>query len=341
MLLLKVAICDDVHNEREKIKTALKIYEEAHPEICFDTDEYHTSLDILHALEKEKIYDVALLDICMPGILGTNVAEEMLAKTPDTSVIFLTTSDEYAVEAFAMNATHYLLKPFTQKQFDAAIDRAARKMPGEALLSLSCVDGIYRVRISEVVSIESQGHYLLYHLSSGETLRQRGKLVQIYDELQGRPEFIRIGASYIVNLIFVRKVSANTVELSNGKIPVPRRSSGEVRRAYMDFCRRRCNERAVPDSGIASHGIVPCDCHLSYARMSLRKKKIYALQLPVYRQLSLHGRVRICGRRDTRHHHVCRNCRMPVSFFLPCLAGMLFQEVLFVSYLFLPLFRPG
>ena len=238
MLLFNVAICDDIQNELEDIKTALRTYGETHPEICFNMDEYHTALDILNVVEKEKTYDIALLDICMPGILGTDVAKEMLAKASDSNIIFLTTSDEYAVEAFAMNATHYLLKPFTQEQFDAAIERAVAKMPKEILLSLTCVDGIYRVRTSEIVTIESQGHYLLFHLSSGKTLRQRGKLTQMYEELKKYPEFIRIGASYIANFIFVRKVSANIIELSNRKIPIPRRSSVEVQRAYIDFCRK-------------------------------------------------------------------------------------------------------
>lgn len=204
MLLLNVAICDDIQNE----------------------------------LEKEKTYDIALLDICMPGSLGTDIAREMLAKASGTNIIFLTTSDEYAVEAFAINATHYLLKPFTQEQFDAALERAVAKMPKEILLSLTCVDGIYRVRISEIIFIESQGHYLLFHLSSGKTLKQRGKMTEMYEKLKKYPEFIRIGASYIANLIFVRKVSASIIELSNGKIPIPRRSSMEVQRAYMDFCRK-------------------------------------------------------------------------------------------------------
>lgn len=239
MLLLKVAICDDMQNELEKIKTALRAYEQAHPELCFDVDEYHTALDILNAVEKEKTYDIALLDICMPGVLGTDIAKEMLAKAPDTNIIFLTISDEYAVEAFAMNATHYLLKPFTQEQFDAALERAVAKVPEEIVLSLTCVDGMYRVRASEIVFIESQRHYLLFHLSGGKTLRQRGKLAQMYEELQEYPEFIRVGASYIANLIFVRKVSASIIELSNGKIPIPRRSSVEVQRAYVDFCRKQ------------------------------------------------------------------------------------------------------
>lgn len=221
------------------MKTALDAYEKAHPGIYFAVDEYQSALTILNAVKNEKTYDIALLDICMPGILGTDVAQEVLAKAPDTNIIFLTTSDEYAVDAFALNATHYLLKPFTQEKFDAAMDRAVEKMPEETVLFLACVDGMYRVRVSEVVSAESQGHYLFYHLTSGKTIKQRGKLTQIYEDLQKYPEFIRVGVSYVVNLMFVRGISGNILEMYNGtKIPIPRRNVAEVQKAYMDFCRR-------------------------------------------------------------------------------------------------------
>lgn len=136
MVLLKVAVCDDIEKELEKMKTALDAYEKAHPGIYFAVDEYQSALTILNAVKNEKTYDIALLDICMPGILGTDVAQEVLAKAPDTNIIFLTTSDEYAVDAFALNATHYLLKPFTQEKFDAAMDRAVEKCRRKRCFSL-------------------------------------------------------------------------------------------------------------------------------------------------------------------------------------------------------------
>lgn len=239
MPVIKVAICDDIPKELERISNALDFYAKTHPVLHFEADKYSAAMDILNVVEKEKTYDIALMDICMPGILGTDAAGEMLAKSPDTNVIFLTTSDEYAVAAFAMNATHYLLKPFTQEQFDAAFDRAVQKLEACNFLPLACVDGMYRVRVNEIVSIEAQSHYLLLNLSTGEILRLRMKLSQMFEELQKFPEFIRIGASYIVNLAFVRKISSGIMEMQNGvKIPVPRRSNEEVKKAYMDFCRK-------------------------------------------------------------------------------------------------------
>ncbi len=241
--IMRIAICDDIPKELETIRTALDVYAKAHTELFFDVDEYSVALDLLHAVEKGKTYDIALLDICMPGILGTDVAEEMLAKSPEMDVIFLTTSDEYAVAAFAMNATHYLLKPFSQEQFDTALDRAVKNTEKCDFLSLSCVDGMYRVCISEIASIESQNHYLLIRLSSGEVLRLRMKLSQMFEKIQKYPEFIKVGASYVVNLSFVRNISGNSIEMFHGvKIPIPRRSSEEVQKIYMEFCRKEARK---------------------------------------------------------------------------------------------------
>lgn len=231
---MKIVICDDIQKELELIRAALDAFAKGNPQYHFDIDEYSAAEDVLNAVEKGKTYDIALMDICMPGISGTDVAEKMLAKSPEMGVIFLTTSNEYVIEAFAMNAAHYLLKPFSQEQFDAALDRAAKKTGEQELLSLACVDGVYRVRISEIIFIESQNHYLMLLLASGETLKARMKLSQIFAEIQKYPAFIRVGASYVVNLDFVRSISGNSMVMQGGaKISVPRRHSEQVQRTYM------------------------------------------------------------------------------------------------------------
>ena len=236
---MQIAICDDIQKELETIRAALDTYAKAHSELHFDIDEYAAAIDILNAVEKGKTYDIALLDICMPGVLGTDVAEEMLAKSPDISIVFLSTSIEYAVTAFALNATHYLLKPFSNEQFNEALDRAVKKTENRDFISLACVDGMYRVCVSEIMFIESQNHYLLLNLSSGEILKLRMKLSQMFEAMQKYTGFIKVGASYVVNLAFVRKIYGNTLEMFNCiQISIPRRSSEEVQKIYLDFCRK-------------------------------------------------------------------------------------------------------
>ena len=48
------------------------------------------------------------------------------------------------------------------------------------------------------------------------------KLSQMFEEMQNYPGFIKVGASYVVNLVFVRRISGNTLEMFNGvKISIP------------------------------------------------------------------------------------------------------------------------
>ena len=95
---MRVVICDDIQKDMETIRTSLDTYAAVHPEYHIEIDEYNAAADILHRMEKGEAYDIALMDICMPGVPGTDAAEEMLEKNPGMSIIFLTTSDEYAIE---------------------------------------------------------------------------------------------------------------------------------------------------------------------------------------------------------------------------------------------------
>ncbi len=58
---VRIAICDDIPKELEKILAALGAYEKTHPQLCFEIDEYRTAMDILNAVEKGKAYDIAFL----------------------------------------------------------------------------------------------------------------------------------------------------------------------------------------------------------------------------------------------------------------------------------------
>ena len=70
--------------------------------------------------------DLALLDIHMPDLNGIELAARIKAKRPETAVIFLTGHAEYAVEAFAVRASGYLLKPVTKQRLAEDVAYALR-----------------------------------------------------------------------------------------------------------------------------------------------------------------------------------------------------------------------
>jgi two-component SAPR family response regulator len=73
--------------------------------------------------------EIALLDINMADMHGLALAAKIKTLRPDTAIIFLTGYSEYAVDAFALHASGYLLKPVSQKRLEAEIAHALRGRP--------------------------------------------------------------------------------------------------------------------------------------------------------------------------------------------------------------------
>lgn len=114
---MNIAICDDQENELESIRQIVFEYARAHSELSLTVNCFLNPLDMLDFISKNGVPDIALLDICMPGILGTEIAKEIKNKGGDnTDIIFLTTSSDFAVEAFALHVNDYLTKPFTKER---------------------------------------------------------------------------------------------------------------------------------------------------------------------------------------------------------------------------------
>lgn len=96
---------------------------EAISEACPDA-ELHTFRKPaeLIAFAKEHRCDVAFLDIQMRGMTGLELARRLKELCPDAGVIFVTGYSEYALEAFALHARGYLMKPVTAKQIREELD---------------------------------------------------------------------------------------------------------------------------------------------------------------------------------------------------------------------------
>lgn len=87
---------------------------------------------------RENPLDVAFLDINMRGMGGLALAEQILALRPDCKIIFCTGYEEYAIPAFKLHASGYLMKPIAAEDVQAEIDNIKRVRQKEKLLSVNC-----------------------------------------------------------------------------------------------------------------------------------------------------------------------------------------------------------
>lgn len=238
--MLRIAICDDRLDQIEKIKAEVARYLNASGTEAV-VDFYQNSLAFLESLPTSGGYDLLLLDICMPGILGTEVAREIRKRRDRTELIFLTTSSEFAVEAFALDAAHYLVKPFTQSQFDVAMDKALALFlrKGEHWITLKLRNGEIRtLDLNTIDSIESFAHTQTVTLVEGHQLEARQTLAELFSLLeQASPgQFLSPYKGYLVNQKQIRSIVDHQILLSSGRsIPIPKRSSKEIVNRYLDW----------------------------------------------------------------------------------------------------------
>ena len=159
--------------------------------------------------------DLIFLDIQMPKINGFEMLE-LVEHTP--GVIFTTAYDEFAIKAFEANAVDYLLKPFTQERFDAAIQKwrqkqgqaaaepaAAKlqeithKQPEEQLRIVVKMNSDIRIiPVQEVQYLEAYDDYVKIHTAAGCFLKK--KTMGYYESTLDAAQFVRVHRSFMIAL---------------------------------------------------------------------------------------------------------------------------------------------
>jgi two-component system response regulator AlgR len=129
---LKILIVDDEPLARDRLRTLLgDIAIQLKTEVVAEAGNGIEALAVL----REQAVDVLLADIRMPGMDGIELAGHLGGLTKPPAVIFTTAYDNYAVQAFDLNAVDYLLKPVRTQRLLVALQKVlAAQQPLEAAL---------------------------------------------------------------------------------------------------------------------------------------------------------------------------------------------------------------
>jgi two-component system LytT family response regulator len=118
---IRALIVDDEPLAREGVR--LRLARHADVEVVGEAGDGASAVDAVRALAP----DLVFLDVQMPGLTGVEVIEALPAERMP-AIVFVTAYDQYAIRAFEANALDYLLKPFDEDRFAAAVDRARRRI---------------------------------------------------------------------------------------------------------------------------------------------------------------------------------------------------------------------
>ena len=235
--MIKVAFCDDELSMLNKLQALLDRYRvKQNREIEYMA--FRSPLELLAAIERGVRFDVLLLDVLMPGENGIDAATEIRRYDSNVKIIFLTSSAEFAVQSYAVNAFYYQLKPVQAESFfrvmDAVLDECEKEQINSLLLR--CKSGITRIELKTLEYCEVIHRTLFLHLTSGKVLESTGSLDELYGQLKPYGNFLRPHRSYLVNLEHVQNLSARAITMSClTEIPIPRGKYNEVKNAFLEY----------------------------------------------------------------------------------------------------------
>jgi two-component system LytT family response regulator len=205
---VKAVIIEDEELGRELIKNYLKDVENI--EIIAECENGFEGIKAIQDLKP----DVVFLDIQMPKLNGFEMLE-ILDEKPE--IIFTTAYNQYAIQAFELNAVDYLLKPFSKERLldalEKAISRLKMNQPGtekiNKLIQQPLDDIIERVvvksntkihviPVEKIRYLEAQDDYVMIYTFEGRHLKQ--STMKYFEEHLNPREFMRVHRSYIIRL---------------------------------------------------------------------------------------------------------------------------------------------
>lgn len=202
MKKLKALIVDDERLARDEIRRHLDMQPEI--EIVGEATNIADAANMIAQLQPEIIF----LDVQMPGGSGFDLLES-LDVVPQ--VIFTTAFDQYAVQAFEVDAIDYLVKPIREERFAKTIERTRARLaaegkehPGEQTIFIKEGERCHFIKVSRISWIESSGNYARLYFDDKKALIKRS--LNHLEKILAADQFFRVNRTAIININYITKI---------------------------------------------------------------------------------------------------------------------------------------
>jgi two-component system response regulator LytT len=199
--VIRALIVDDEAPARDELRYLLAAHDDV--AVAGEAANAAAAFELAHDPE----IDVVFLDVEMPGVTGLAAAPLVREQAHPPAVVFVTAHAEYAVDAFAVEAFDYLLKPVDPERLARVVERLRERSRENVLpvekIPVVAVGGTQLLDVDQVHYVEADGDYSRVHTYDRSFL-----CTASLGELEERlgPRFARVHRSHLVNLAKVAAV---------------------------------------------------------------------------------------------------------------------------------------
>lgn len=232
--MINIAIVDDLSMDSDTLKYYVqKYYSEKNTEIQITV---FSSGEEFAAHYKKGSYQLIFLDIYMKSINGMETAHMIRASGDTCALIFVTTSSEFAVSSYDVQADYYLLKPFEQNKLYGALERIHFQNSTDSRYIEVISDRMpVRVPIQSIVYADTYRNAIQLHTDAG-ILKSYQTFQTLEEMIQEYPCFLSCYRGCIVNMDRISEAQEDGFVMDNGEfVPVRKRGSNMIRKAYLQY----------------------------------------------------------------------------------------------------------
>lgn len=237
---MKIAICDDNALCREQIWQIVSGYISRN-KLDISLSVYERGIPLLEDAQRMGGFDIYILDILMPGLNGIQLGLQIRQQDLGGKILYLTSSPEYAVEAFKAQASGYVLKPVREEEFLSVLGDMIQSVYSKKAKSLiiKSRESVIRIPYDSLLYAELVKKTIVYHLVSGkqvESMSIRSTFSEATAELLQDKRFALCGNNKVVNLHYVSELDADQLIFRSGQsLYIGRRAGRDLKSVWFDF----------------------------------------------------------------------------------------------------------
>lgn len=236
---MKIALCDDNIQDLLKIEEMVLKYKILHSDRNIELEKYSDPSKLHQNILKGNLSDIYILDMLMPELTGIDLGNRIRRSKSDSIIIYITSSEDYALDAYGVYALRYLLKPVSQDKLFEALDYSLvyKKEKQDSVFLIKMKGKLAQVCYSEIEYIENVNRRLEVHMTNGEMLKGLVIRKSFEDETQEivkKDNFQQVHKSFLVNFDYVKQLTQNSIMMKSGrKVPVSKARAAMVKREYL------------------------------------------------------------------------------------------------------------